>query len=85
MDRLLEWLGKLPTTQARVAITLVLCMGTGIKVLAAKDWDPALDWLGFLAAMSGLDAAQFYAKRITHTADETSRRKAERMARLALR
>jgi hypothetical protein len=66
MSRLLDWLGKLPTTQARVAVTLLLCLGTGVKYWASRDWDPALDWLAFLAAMSGLDAAQFYAKRVTH-------------------
>jgi hypothetical protein len=61
----MELLGKLPTTQARVVVTLLLCLGTAIKYWASKDWDPALDWLAFLAAMSGLDMAQFGVKRTT--------------------
>lgn len=68
MTRLLEILGKLPTTNTRIAVTLVLCLGTGIKYWTSATWDPALDWLAFLAAMSGLDAAQFYAKRLTQQA-----------------
>jgi hypothetical protein len=70
MKRLIEALytalAKLPTTNARIAVTLVLAMGTGVKYWVSNDWRPDWDWLAFLAMMSGLDAAQFYGKRKTH-------------------
>lgn len=66
MDRLLGWLAKLPTTNARIAVTLILATGTAIRYWADGSWEPAWDWLAFLAVMSGLDAAQFHSKRKTH-------------------
>lgn len=62
------WLAKLPSTNARVAVTLMCVALTAIAFCImweapASGWEA---WLTFLAAMSGLDAAQFFAKRKTH-------------------
>lgn len=75
-----EWLAKLPSTNARIATTLFLALLTTLRYLSSgmalgamqiAAWQPSESWLIFLAAMSGLDLAQFYAKRKTY--DETSR------------
>jgi len=60
-----KFLDKLPTTNARIALTLALALGTAIKYWASASWEPAWDWLMFLALMSGLDVAQHWAKRST--------------------
>lgn len=73
---MLEWIGKLPTTQARVCITLAVFAMTGIRYVLSgptillsgqivPGWQPSYEWLGFLLLMSGVDAAQFVAKRAT--------------------
>ena len=69
-DRVLDWMGKLPTTNARIAATIGAMLATTgtYLVLAAvgKPWEPSWEWLGFLVTMSGLDVTQFFAKRKTH-------------------
>lgn len=66
-ERLNEWLAKLPSTNARIALTLVCVLLTAISYCIAWEapetgWEA---WLTFLAAMSGLDALQFGVKRKT--------------------
>jgi hypothetical protein len=74
MTAIMDWIGKLPTTNARIAITLLLAVATGIRYEASNlaffsyvvaPWSPSLEWLGFLIAMAGLDVAQFTSKRFT--------------------
>lgn len=72
LDRLLELIGKLPTTNVRIAVTLSLVIGTGVVYLHSATWNPSLEWLGFLAAMTGLDVTQFWAKRLTQKNGESS-------------
>ena len=61
-DWLWEMVGKLPSTNARVAVSLVLILATGVKAIII--WvAPPMEWLGFLLILSGLDAAQFMGKR----------------------
>lgn len=65
------WLEKMPTTNARIAVSLVLAIATGVRVLF--DWNPPSDWLVFLTVWAGLDVLQFGAKRMTHKgADDES-------------
>lgn len=59
------WLASLPSTNARIAVTLLCVLGTAARYWSSASWEPSVEWLAFLAAMSGLDAAQFYAKRVT--------------------
>lgn len=63
-DRLLEWLGKVPTTQARMVTTLAVFAGTAAWYWVTKQ-SPSVEWLGFLLAMSGLDVSHFASKRLT--------------------
>lgn len=63
-DFLLDVLGRLPTTNARIATSLLLATATGVRVIVTWS-DPPWEWLVFLAAMMGLDLAQFAAKRLT--------------------
>ena len=62
MNRLLDWLGKLPTTQARVTVTLAIALGTAVRYFVG-GWEPSWEWLMFVAGMSGLDVTQFHLKR----------------------
>ena len=67
MAKLLDWLGKLPTTQARVAVTLLIALGTAVRYFVG-GWEPSWDWLAFIVVMSGLDLTQFGVKRTTDAA-----------------
>lgn len=67
MERLNEWLGRFPSTNGRIALTLVCVLITAISYCIAWDapasgWEA---WLTFLGVMSGLDSVQFFAKRKT--------------------
>ena len=62
--RLLSWIGSLPTTNARIAVTLACTVATCARVVAT-GWHPDEAWLLFLAGMSGIDVAQFGVKRVT--------------------
>jgi hypothetical protein len=65
LDRFVALLGRLPTTQARVAVTLLIALGTAVRYWVG-GWEPSLEWLSFLTLYAGLDVAQFTAKRVTH-------------------
>ena len=60
----MQWLAKLPTTNARIAVTILLMLATGIMTLI-RWTTPPIEWLGFLALSAGLDVAQFHSKRVT--------------------
>lgn len=62
---MIEWIGKLPTTNLRIVVSLVLAVATGIKVIG-WNWDVPGDWLTFLTVWAGLDVIQFAQKRATH-------------------
>jgi hypothetical protein len=65
--RLNDWLATLPSTNARIAMTLLCVLITcGRFVWKGAPADGWVAWLAFLITMSGLDATQFYAKRVTH-------------------
>lgn len=67
-DKIIGWLAKLPTTNARIAVTLGVVIGTAMRYWWSNpSWEPSGEWLTFLVAMSGMDSAQFYAKRATHS------------------
>lgn len=79
LTRLMDLWGKLPTTQARVTVTLLAVIATTVRyVLSGQHvlkgdyvtsyWAPSYEWLAFLVVMSGLDAAQFFGKRKTDAA-----------------
>jgi hypothetical protein len=68
---LMELLGKLPTTNARIAATLAIWLATGIWVIGFGG-DPSYEFLGTIIVMSGLDAVQFNAKRKTHIPNNSS-------------
>lgn len=68
-------------TNLRQQVTLGLVVGTGAVYLALSvkwavlpetrgEWVPDLEWLAFLAVMSGLDSAQYLAKRATYSPDK---------------
>jgi hypothetical protein len=66
VTRLLAGLEDLPTTNTRIAVTLLIAFGTALRYWLSNDWEPSPAWLAFVAAMSGLDAAQFHSKRKTY-------------------
>lgn len=72
-----KWLETLPTTNARIVVTLSLTVATAVRYLV---WGvpvrmsanvAVLDgwgyWLLFLAGMAGLDVAQYVGKRFSDT------------------
>lgn len=63
--KLNDWLGKLPSTNARVAVTLLCVFGTAVRYWVSAAWSPSDSWLMFLAGMSSVDGAVFFAKRKT--------------------
>ena len=76
IERLLQLIGKLPTTQARVIVTLSAVIATTVRYVGSQNhvllngtvtslWTPSYEWLGFLVVMSGLDLGSFMAKRTT--------------------
>lgn len=69
MQKFIDFMAKLPTTNVRIVSSIVMAFGTWIKVLVT-GWEPSLVWLGFLIAWAGIDAAQFVAKRATYITPE---------------
>ena len=70
-DRFLDRIARLPSTNFRIFITLGCVVWTTARYLTSTiGWEPSLEWLGFLATMSGLDLAQFGVKRRTQTNGE---------------
>ena len=65
MNKRWLWLAELPTTNLRIAVTLVMAIGTGARVLLTS-WDVPGDWLTFLTVWAGLDVVQFGTKRATY-------------------
>ena len=65
MDWTLDWLSKLPSTNARIATSILLAIATGVRVIVSWT-SPPWEWLLFLGAMMGLAVAQFAAKRMTN-------------------
>jgi hypothetical protein len=64
-DQVLDWMGRLPSTNARIVVSLTMVTLTGVEVL--YRWTaPPWEWLVFLGSMLGLDFAQYTAKRVTH-------------------
>jgi sterol desaturase/sphingolipid hydroxylase (fatty acid hydroxylase superfamily) len=70
-DTALDLIGRLPTTNARIAVTLLCMLATATVYLASRNWEPSWEWLAFLVTMAGVDVAQFAAKRMTHKPDAT--------------
>lgn len=66
MKRLTAWLATMPSTNTRIAVTLLCVLGTAVRYWSSESWAPSTNWLTFLGAMSGIDGAVFYAKRRTH-------------------
>ena len=65
IDRLLELIGKIPTTQAQFVVAAMLWLGTGGRYLTSTTWVPAYEWLAALLLLTGVSTAQFVAKRTT--------------------
>lgn len=68
-----KWLAELPSTNGRIAVTLFIALATTARYLASglppgpvPAWEPSWEWLIFIAAMAGLDVAQFAFKRNTY-------------------
>lgn len=72
LRKFIEWveftlIGKFPTTNGRIALTMGLVIGTAVKYWTSADWKPSYEWLAFLAAMAATDVIQFSQKRKTHS------------------
>lgn len=62
---IIEWLGRVPTTNLRVCVTLVVVLVTTGRYVSSGSWTPSVEWLAFLVALSGVDSLTFVAKRKT--------------------
>lgn len=79
--KLTAWLASMPSTNTRIAVTLALYLATAVRYLGwgvpnglqgdarVNAWD---SWLLLIAAMAGIDAAQFWAKRATQSPPPTT-------------
>ena len=67
MWRFLDGIGNIPTTNARIMVTLACVAATCVKVVVSENWHADPEWSLFLAGMSGIDGLQFLAKRVTAT------------------
>lgn len=68
-------IGTMPSTNVRIAVSLVVLIATATRVVGWA-WDPPTDWLIFLGVLLGVDVAQFASKRLTsskwHETENTS-------------
>ena len=64
-ERTFEIVGKMPTTQFRIMVTIVMMLGTAVRYWTSITWQPSVPWLGFLSVMAGVDTAQHVAGRLT--------------------
>lgn len=75
-DRVIEWLGKFPSTNGRIVASIIAMLGTAIRYWwtsgGPNQWEPSATWLAFLATMAGIDTLQFNVKRKTHTPPTSS-------------
>jgi hypothetical protein len=65
MNRVFDLLSKLPTTNSRIAVTLLLYIATGVVTMATGAFPGGYTWGAVLIVMAGLDATQFIGKRQT--------------------
>lgn len=61
----IEWLARVPTTNLRVCVTLFVVLLTAGRYVTSGTWNPSVEWLAFLVALSGVDSLTFVAKRKT--------------------
>ena len=61
---MMQLIATLPTTNLRIAISLMLFFATGVRVLVTNE-APPWEWLLFLGAAMGVDVVQFGVKRAT--------------------
>lgn len=67
-ERVWQVIGMIPILQARFVLWSIAFLWTTARYLLTHGaWVPSLDWLGFLAAMAGIDFGHFWAKRVTDT------------------
>lgn len=67
---MIDFLAQLPTTNLRLAATVLLIVLTGLTVIVTRFLDhawtaPAEAWLGFLLLLAGVDTTHFFLKRKT--------------------
>lgn len=65
LQKMTAWLATMPSTNARIFVTLLLTCGTAARYWSSASWEPSWEWLTFLAAMAGIDTVQFAVKRKT--------------------
>lgn len=73
----MNWLQSLPSTNSRIAVTLLLAVGTAVRYLgfglpesSQTGWN---SWLVFVAVMAGIDASQYIGKRFSDTEYATAK------------
>ena len=64
MNWLWKWFATMPSTNVRIGTTILMALGTGVRVIGL-GWEPPSEWLLFLTGWAGLDVLQFGAKRAT--------------------
>ena len=64
IDWFFKKLSNLPTTNARIAVTIVIWAMVAIRAMFSV-WEPSWELLTAIVAMSGMDTLQFGMKRHT--------------------
>lgn len=65
-DYAIDRVRRVPSTNLRQVVTMIVFLSTAAKYLITAGWTPSGEWLTFLVAMAGVDVAQFGIKRKTH-------------------
>lgn len=64
MGKVHKTIAELPTTNARISVTLIIWFVTAARYWFG-GWEPSWEFLTTITVMSGLDAVQFRTKRQT--------------------
>ena len=74
IDHIFYVISTMPTTNMRIFVTMYIAVRTTEAYIRSATWVPALEWLGFILAMAGVDTLQWFAKRKTtfNPADTTT-------------
>mgnify|MGYP001252261495 CR=1 FL=1 len=74
-EKIKDWVNTTNIAGARFWITAFCIVLTTVVYCSSAylpnvDWEPNLDWLMWLAVMSGIDMGSYWIKRVTHIADD---------------
>lgn len=74
MNKVYQTIRDLPTTNTRIALTLLVFTATAVITLVRGEVPGGGPWLGFILAMAGVDAVQHIGKRMSYKREAAEER-----------